>query len=805
MPSSRHTYCTRFLTILLALFCCCIFDNVFAQKKKKNSIEAAYGDQYFDNGDYFQAEQNYLTAYKKQSNSAYINYRIAECNRLMFNYTKAEEFYGKTVNNTTTGNTEYPLAKYWVALMQKTNGKYEEAYTSFEQFVSTFQPKNKEEEDYLAQAKTEKEGCEFAMKELKKPQRDYEFGSLPSPINTKFSDYSPAIFHHDSCIVLTSARDNMTGGNLYDGTGEAFSDNLRFEKKKDGKWSEMDDKDGFRELVNTKYNDGAGVFAHTKKKFYYTQCDDDQGACAIYATKLLSGKWSKPVKLNQFINDPGGWNAQPSINTKGDTLYFVSKRKGGLGQHDIWYSVSHKGEDHWEAPVNMGASINTPFIDMAPSFYSEENTLFFSSNGQKGFGGLDIFMAKKDSLNNVSVTNLGLPFNSNKDDFYFVLGEKKGFLTSNRDGGAGNDDIYQFNIESKKSLLAIVNNDTLSPLAESVTVRGKVLDAGTMEGVPDLENMLADEAGNVLKKSKTNKQGGFRYDNLDKDKNYVVLLEENSPKLTQKQNFIVADVQIIGSANKPSKSLFENIYFDFDKADLRPEATKVLDELFQYCKNNPQVQVELRANTDNYGTNDYNVDLSKKRGDVAMDYLVQKGMDRSSLVVDARGEGKPMATNANEIGRQLNRRVEFYLLGAADAKGTGMVYILQPKNTLYSIAKEHGMTVDELKAYNGLEGEDIKAYSPIRVPRKGDAALVAPVTMSSLHNVNATVSVDDVKPTSSPTLVLMDDEMIYEVVAGNTIFSIAKQFDMTVEEIRTKNGLGDIKLTVGQKLKVRKK
>lgn len=793
----NHLFSTLSALLVVMLISLLVPFDSEAQKKKKNSIEVGYADEYYKNGDYFQAQQYYLTAYEKQPNSTYINYRIAECNRLMFNYPKAEEFYDKTIKSTSS-STDYPLAVYWHALMQKTNGKYEEANTSFAQFISSFQPKNKEEENYLAQAKVEKEGCEFAMLELKRPVRDHEFTDLPTPVNSKFSDYSPAIFHNDSSLVLTSARENMKGGNMYDATGETFSDNIRFEKT-NGAWAKMDDKDGFNETINTEQNDGAGVFTKDKKKFYFTQCADDQGECAIFASKLAGGKWSKPVKLNTHINDPGGWNAQPSINSKGDTLYFVSKRKGGLGQHDIWYSVSLKGEDHWETPVNLGPKVNTPFIDMAPSYYTEEHTLFFSSTGHMGFGGLDIFMAKGDSLQHV--TNLGLPFNSNRDDFYFVIGDKKGFLTSNREGGAGNDDIYMFNIESKKSMLAVINTDSLNPLAESVSVRGKVLDATTMEGVPDLENILTDDKGEVLKTSKTNKEGSFRYDNLDKEKKYVVLLKEKNPKVTNKSNFVVADVKITGSTAKPSKNLFENIYYDFDKADLRPEATKVLDELVTYLQKFPNAQVEMKANTDNYGTDQYNVELSKRRGDAALDYLVSKNVDRSALVVDAKGEGKPMATNQSEIGRQLNRRVEFYILGGHDIKASGMVYILQPKNTLYSIAKENGMTVEELKAFNGLEGENIKAYSPLRVPRKGDADLVAPITMSSVQNINSNASLH----VEYSQVVLKDDEEIFTVQAGNTMYSIAKQHNMTVDELKTLNNLSSSSVVVGQRLKVKKK
>jgi len=309
-----------------------------------------------------------------------------------------------------------------------------------------------------------------------------------------------------------------------------------------------------------------------------------------------------------------------------------------------------------------------------------------------------------------------------------------------------------------------------------------------MKGVADLENELVDDKGTILKTSKTNNEGSFRYDNLERDKNYMVLLNEKKPKVTNKSNFIVADVQVVGSTKKATKNLFENIYFDYDEADLRSEAIMVLDELAEYCKSYPHAQVELKSNTDNMGTNQYNIDLSKKRGEAAMGYLVGKGVDRSSLVVNAHGEAKPVATNANEMGRQLNRRIEFYILGAEHFKANGTVYILQPKNTLYSIAKENGMSVEELKRFNGLDGEAIKAYSPIRVPRKG-------------KNTTADVTTEEtvVKPNSSS-----EGTVFYTVLPGNTLFSVAKQFGLSVEELMRLNGMKKPHLVVGKKIKVQK-
>jgi len=165
--------------------------------------------------------------------------------------------------------------------------------------------------------------------------------------------------------------------------------------------------------------------------------------------------------------------------------------------------------------------------------------------------------------------------------------------------------------------------------------------------------------------------------------------------------------------------------------------------------------------------------------------MTSKGVDRSTLLVAANGETKPIAENNNEMGRQLNRRIEFYVLGAENFQPSGKVYILQPKNTLYSIAKENGMTVEELKNFNGLEGNDIKAYSPIRIPRKSNAVII--------------------EKTEAETPVLAEGEEYYTVQAGNTLYSISKQFGMTVDELKTLNDFEHSALGVGKKIKVKKK
>lgn len=855
--------------IFLSLLFSVVVLHGYAQKKEKkpkkvNIKQSLFiADQYYDIESYSEAIEQYKLVAEADSTNAYSRYKLGECYRNSLEYKDAEEWYSEADK---VGHSKYPLATFWHATMQKLNGNYVGAEAVYEKFLNEFRPQTEEEKFLVDRALFEYNGCVLALDELKKPSRDYHFENLGNIINTEYSEYAPAIGANDTNIIFTSSKSGSTGNEEFKRFGDYYSDNYRYEKI-DGEWKEVPNSDNFS-VVNSIRNDGAGVFSKDKQKYYYTNCNEpdetseyEEHKCAIYATKLVNGKWFEPIKLNDNINPAGVDTKQPTLSSGGDTIYFTAyNRPGGYGMHDIWYSVA-KGEDRWGPAKNLGPGVNTPFIEMSPCYHAESNTFFFASNGHEGFGGLDIFRVT-DSEYKI-VDNVGLPFNSNRDDFYFVLGDEKGYLSSNRDGGKGHDDIYWFDIKSHRSLIAILNKDSID--ANSLTVEGKVLFADTREPAADVDIILANKDGFSLKVTSTDDNGVFRFENLSALEDYLLLLKEKDPRLTAKIEYIIDNLRLKGSAAAATKTWFENIYFDFDQYYLRPEAKKVLDELIAYLKQNPQVQIEMNANTDSFGADWYNDKLSQRRGNAALKYLKDNGVKNSDIVINAKGEGTPIATNENPVGRQLNRRVEFFIVGGG-TQSDAMTYVIEPKRTLYSIAKEFNMTVEELKELNGIEGEKIKAFRPIRVRRTGDADIIAPTTLStSKFNkyayLNQTVdalpgggdskangtnkvgnvefkNVDDVnldgtiKTTnindnsedsnesnrdseistdeintgnSQPTMELKEGEEYYEVQPLNTLFSIAKDHGMSIAELKAMNGLISDKLHIGQKIKVKKK
>ncbi|MEQ9307257.1 MAG: hypothetical protein RJQ14_25305, partial [Marinoscillum sp.] len=235
-------------------------------------------------------------------------------------------------------------------------------------------------------------------------------------------------------------------------------DLFRFTRE-NGQWKEVDQSDRFEKVINTKYGDGSGSFNRERNRFYYTNCDEDLGdVCHIYMSRLESGKWTEPKPLNLNINEYGFNSKHPNLTPGGDTLFYTSDREGGFGQLDLYMSIN-AGEENWGPPMNLGEQINTPFNEVSPFYDQNERVLFFASNGHRGFGGFDIYIARGNKFESAEIYNAGIPFNSYRDDIFFFLGKGKGYLSSNREDGVGKFDIYGFNIRSKSDIISEVSSE----------------------------------------------------------------------------------------------------------------------------------------------------------------------------------------------------------------------------------------------------------------------------------------------------------------------------------------------------------
>ena len=842
-----------FSLIAISLLVVCTAIPLHAQKKRKGAgkthASQIKGDEHFSRYEYYLAAQEYKLVVDVEPTNYYCVFKLAEAYREYFDYASAEKYYKIIIAKDLT---EYPLARFWYGITLRDNGDYEGAQKQFKLFVDEYKATTLSAEEYKDRARNAIVGLDLAKEEMSKPQRDYTFHCMPAPINTIYSEYSPVIVgDSDSIIALTSSREGATGNVSNNMLGGNLSDNYRFVYDGISAWIPyVPVPDDNFVLANSNFNESPGSFTKDGKKFYFTRCDEkkvvgqyEEYNCVIYVmTKDAAGLWTAPVRLNENINMKGQWNSQPSVSPDGKILFFTSKRPGGIGMHDIWFSTCTQN-DNWGSASNLGQGVNTIFTDMSPQYYAEDRLLYFASNGHEGFGGLDIFMAKEED-NFETSKNIGLPFNSHRDDFYFVLGNKFGYLSSNRQGGVGNDDIYKFNILPKEeAVITEINADSIPADVKSIAVVGTIVNEKG-EKAANVDVALTDENNTHLKVTKTNSEGVFRFDNLPVDKNYRIVLIEKNSKVTQQISFRVDTIIIQASSVAANRKLFENIYFDFNQAELRPEAIKTLDELVSYSSKNPQIQIELNANTDGLGTDTYNRVLSEKRGHAAIDYLVSKGVDRSRIVMNPLGKERPLTSNDNEVGRQLNRRVEFYILGGVGYETKNMTYVVEPQTTIYAIAKKFNMTVEEIRDINALTSDDIIPYTPLRVKRNvGDNEIIAQVSMTEsmtlkdekknkkYYNTLATknAAADESMNRSNIDIAekneiiadknveiaknielkkiqkvsLKEGEDLYKVCPKNTLFSIGKLYHMSVGEIKTLNNFTYDTIYVNQLIKVK--
>ncbi len=413
---------------------------------KKNVALIAKADKLYQSSDYYMASYNYQQAISSDTSSIYLTAQLAECYRYLLDYKNAEPLYLKLMSKDKAG---YPTARFWLASILKDNGEFEPAITNFELFrTETVSNPDFELELYKEKAKQEIIECQLlAVEDKKSALKTYGFMPLPFPLNSAADDFASVVCEHDSALLVTSSKVHANNAGP-----SGHTDVHRYTKVGDTTWQALSHThaDKFSAL-NTHYSESSGSFTADKKKYYFTRCDDQivldnhrEFNCAIYVSYNENGKWSAAKRLNESINAPGQWNAQPCVSPDGSLLFFVSKRPGGAGMHDIWLSTSN-GDDQWLPSQNL-YGVNTMYMEVSPKFTASENALFFSSSGMGGYGGLDIFMTNAEDQFS-KIYHLKKPFNSNRDDFFFTPGKKKGYLTSNRKGGLGNDDIYSFEIE----------------------------------------------------------------------------------------------------------------------------------------------------------------------------------------------------------------------------------------------------------------------------------------------------------------------------------------------------------------------
>jgi peptidoglycan-associated lipoprotein len=627
------------------LICITILSACSSSKKAEKS---------FANGEYNVAIETYKKALKP--NDPESNFNLAEAYRLSNRISESAPYYSASLKSGI--ENEYVHIYYAKAL--KANENFSEATKVLDNYIA-----KGEDEDIVALARREVENIE-KITAVKTKENYYRVKNLAA-INTPSAEYSP--IYNQGYLYFTS---NRHGGKVFKGTGTPFTDIYKVKSK--GANVDLNTLEPITDLINDPdVNEGSITMSKNGSSIIFAKGNNGKfsgtNEVNLYFTRQRNGKWSQPRYIN--INGKDTWDSAPALSPDGTTLYFSSNREGGFGGIDI-YSAKVNRRGRWVDVRNLGDKINTPGNDMFPSI-GDDGNLYFSSDGHSGLGGLDVFVSKRDK-GVIYVENLGVPVNSNKDDFgFFLFNPSRGFFTSNRKGGAGDDDIYTFVNDDPN--LKIVNyflsGTTLTPNPESEE---------EMIPLSNTKVLLLDENEEVIDEVFTKVNGKYRF-RVYSEENYNIRAEKENYFTTRrpfstigksidraKLEKMVTNVEFtmdlpLDQIVIEKSIVMDNIYYDLNKAEIRLDAEEELDNLVTLMGDNPDITIELSSHTDVRADHDYNMDLSQRRAKSAVDYIISRGIDQNRMIPKGYGETNLIILNAKtEEEHQVNRRTEFKVL-----------------------------------------------------------------------------------------------------------------------------------------------
>lgn len=612
-------------------------------------------------GEYNEAIAYFQKAFDDPEYKGESSFHIAEAYRLSNRLHKASPYYKDAINN----RYNDPNALFYYAFSLKISGEYADAERQLKRFLEVA-----EDPFYISRAEEELDNLSYLII-LSEKKNYYRVKNLAA-INTKNDEYSPV--YNNGELYFTSNRES---GKIYKATGTSFTD--IYKVKTIGANVDATTIQRLGDEINFyNVNEGTLAFSPDGKTMVFARGNSGKRRGTqdvdLYISRFRNKKWSEPRLLS--INDPETWDSTPAFSTDGRTLYFASNRAGGEGGIDLYSSrIDRRGR--YSKPKNLGPEINTAGDEMFP-YVADDASLYFSSSGQPGFGGLDILVAKRKS-GRIIVENLGKPMNSSYDDFsFFLYKPDRGFFASNRPESKGNDDIYTF-----------LNNDpnlkTVNYYLAGIT---KTHDENENEVIlANVKVQLLDFKDEVLDELVTDRDGKFNFrvyeqerytlfgekQGSDAENYFVTRLEFTTvgksipqEELTQLVNNVTFDTTLVLDRIVIDKAIvLENIYYDFARWDITPEAGIELDKLVDIMYDNPDIVIELSSHTDSVDTESYNIRLSQRRAESAVNYIVSTGVDRNRITAKGYGESRHIARNTNPDGtdnpegRAKNRRTEF--------------------------------------------------------------------------------------------------------------------------------------------------
>jgi len=663
------------VTLITSLLFCIIFaqtQNIeFTKENLKNDkdLKALY-NKYVEQGDkyYFDHERGYLMAlefyimaYKEHPNSALLNYKIADCYlHTLYKYSALIHAKEAVALNP---KVMYDI-DYVMGMSYHMRGEFDLALKHYQTFKTSYSGKN---DDSLAMVNKRIDEC-YNGKEIVKEEL-FKVVNMGPEVNSEYAEYVPLVKADQSFMLFTARKpvnlkdtvnhpNSKVKGEVLSGFDfDYYEDIFKTDRLTDSTWSKPY---RFDYSTQRKNIHDASVSLSFDGLTIYNYRSVNEGD--LYYSEIENGIWadSKPMEgINTKYRE-----SHVTLAFDNKTAYFVSNRPGGYGGKDI-YKATKLEDGTWGNIENLGPEINTQYEEDGVFIHPDGKTLYFSSQGHNTMGGYDIFRSTFDDEKWTFAENIGHPVNSPDDDIFFVLTAdgKHAYLSSVKEGGYGMQDIYTITpYENKKQ----------KPF-DVVLFKGIVIDKETKQRIDARVEIVDNTTNTVLFSNNVDAERGFLVSlpTGKRGKNYGIAVESKG-YLFYSENFDLVKKEGFKEYNKViemekvkigSILTMRNIFFDFDKSDLKNESKTELDRALRFLAEYPNIKIQIEGHTDNVGTDEYNLDLSEQRAKAVEAYLINNGFDSKRIIkVLGFGESKPVDTNDTDEGRAYNRRVEFRIV-----------------------------------------------------------------------------------------------------------------------------------------------
>ncbi|MFU8843702.1 MAG: OmpA family protein [Bacteroidales bacterium] len=634
------------------------------------------GDKFYARGPgvYDLAIQEYAKAYQFNPRNALLNYKLGRCYLLDNDKTEAIKYLQKALelDPRISLDMDDNDVNFLLATAYHLDYNFDAAIEKYKAHKTSLSPVQLLKDGQDIDKRIDE--CVTAKKLVAKPVRVF-VDNLGNTVNSAFPDYRPLVVPEEDILLFTSSRDNTTGGSR--ASDSYFYEDIYVSYYESGKWSAP--QNSF-DMNSNNHDATAGISSDGSILYVYKA----GGGNHLYESTLSGYKYTLPARMDNKIN-AGFKQSSASLSFDRSTLYFTSVRSDGYGGADI-YVTRKDAKGRWQEPVNLGATINTPYDEEGVFIAPDNKTLYFSSRGHTSMGGYDIFKSEFIDGRWTAPVNLGYPINTPDDDVFFTLGKngQRGYYSSKKQDGYGGHDLYMITFLGASKPLAMHSGSVIlahnhpafapqpaKPIEQNTVLEGVILDdialtplQATIEITDNLKNELlasfesSGSTGSYLISLKPGKNYGItvsRPDYLFYSENFNIPDDAEATKI--KKDILLSRLEV------GSKVVLNNIFFDFNKATLRNESVAELERVHKLLMETPTLKIEISGHTDNIGAAAYNQKLSENRAKAVVDFLLQKGIDAERLQFMGYGMTQPVASNDTDQGRQQNRRTEFKVVG----------------------------------------------------------------------------------------------------------------------------------------------